>query len=212
MNEPKNYYDNNESGYNQQQLAGSLTHYTCDVNKAAKVFAQSGFRIAPRTITSYCSSNLLDCEKFINGKVTKWKITRKSIDERIETLKREGYPQAGTSEQKLANKPASNNEQQPAGISNPFNQIMNILKEELKEKNKQISEYQSIIHTQNKQFENLNQTIQLSNQTIQQLNNVLALPQMKDIASTMRKREGSDYTYDVPVRQVGDHEENVSDN
>jgi len=28
----------------------------------------------------------------------------------------------------------------------------------------------------------------------------------------MRKREGSDYTYDVPVRQVGDHEENVSDN
>ncbi|MFC1666028.1 hypothetical protein ACFL17_10485 [Pseudomonadota bacterium] len=155
------------------------------------------------TITSYCGSNLLDCEKYINGKVTKWKITRKSIDERIKTLKREGYPQAGISKQELANMPASIGEQQPAVTSNnPFDQIMHVLKEELKEKNKQISEYQSIIHVQNKQFENLNKTIQLSNQTIQQLNKTLALPQMKDLMTSTRETESHDYTYEVPVRRV----------
>ena len=159
MNQQNIHFDNSEAESSQQQLADFPTHYTCDVNKAAKVFAQSGFRIAPRTITSYCSSNLLDCEKFINGKVTKWKITRKSIDERIETLKREGYPQASISEQEPARKPAGSGEHQLVESRDSFNQIMDVLKDELREKNKQIFEYQSIIHTQNKQFENLNQTI-----------------------------------------------------
>ena len=192
-------YDITSDEGNRQQPGRPLPHYACDVKRAAKIFAQSGFRVAPRTITSYCCSNLLDCEKFINGNVTRWKITRESIDARIETLKREGFPLASSNQLQPAGMPAGNSEQKPAEVGDPTTEVLGVLKDELKEKNKQISEYQAIIHTQNKQFENLNQTIQLSNQTIQQLNSVLALPKLKDYIQSTGSNANPNYNYEVPV-------------
>ena len=196
----ENFVSHSEEQYvASQQPARPLPHYTCDVKQATEIFADNGFRVAPRTITSYCKSSLLDCEKFINGKVTKWKITRQSIDERIETLNREGNFLASISEQQPVSMPAGKSEQQPAETDGLIGEFVEVLKDELIEKNKQITEYQSIIHTQNKQFENLNKTIQLSNQTIQQLNNVLALPQMKEYVEASKERETHEFDYEDPV-------------
>ena len=160
--------------------------YSYTVSEAAAYLLQHGFRIAPRTISWHCQTNLLDCEKFVHGNVQKWKITKESLDERIESLKREGFQAASNNEQKPASMAASNSEQQQETANDLNTAIFKILNRELDEKNKQISEFQSILHEQNQQFENLNKTIQLSNQTIQQLNGILALPQVKDVVQTMR--------------------------
>ncbi len=174
----------------------SFPTYSYTVSEAATYLLQHGFRIAPRTISWHCQTNLLDCEKFVHGNVQKWKITKESLDERIETLKREGFQVASNSEQKPASIPASNNEQQPATAHELSTEIFKILKGELEEKNKQIAEFQSILHEQNQQFENLNKTIQLSNQTIQQLNGILALPQVKDVVQTMQGHEPAPQDYE----------------
>jgi chromosome segregation ATPase len=165
----------------------SLDAFSYSVNDAATYLLEHGFRIAPRTISWHCQTNLLDCEKFVHGNVQKWKITKDSLDDRIQTLKREGFPAASNNEQKPASLPASNSEQKLATESELGKQAIKILTEELHEKNKQIDEFQSIIHDHNQQFENLNKTIQLSNQTIQQINSILALPQVKDVMQSMRE-------------------------
>ena len=159
--------------------------YSYSVSEAASYFLEHGFRIAPRTIAWHCQTNLLDCEKFVHGNVQKWKITKESLDERIQTLKREGFQVAGNSEQMPASIPAGNSEQQPAVANELSTEIFKILNRELEEKNKQIAEFQSIAHAHSRQLENLNETIQLSNQTIQQLNGILALPQVKDVVQTI---------------------------
>ena len=173
---------------NCEQQPVSPQSYSYSVDEAVTYLREQGFRIAPRTISWHCQSNLLDCEKFIHGNVQKWKITKQSLDERIEMLKREGFQPASNSEQMPASMPASNNEQQPAAANELSTEIFKILNRELEEKNKQIAEFQSILHEQNQQFENLNKTIQLSNQTIQQLNGILALPQVKDVVQTMQNQ------------------------
>jgi predicted RNase H-like nuclease (RuvC/YqgF family) len=174
-----------------QSQPNGTASYSYSVNDAVTYLREHGFRVAPRTISWHCQTNLIDCEKFVHGNVQKWKITKESLDERIQTLKREGFQAASNSEQLPANIPASNNEQQPAAANELSTEIFKILNSELSEKNKQIAEFQSILHEQNQQFENLNKTIQLSNQTIQQLNNILALPQVKDVVSTMQKQNSS---------------------
>ena len=184
-----------------QQPAAPLPHYICDVHKASRLFADEGFRVAPRTITTYCRSNLLDCEKFVNGNVTKWKITRESIEKRIKTLQREGVSPASYSAPEPAELPASSSEQQQADGVGQIEQIVDLLKEELKEKNKQISEFHSIIHAQNRQFENLNETIQLSNETIQQLNKTLALPQLNSYLKSQNEDNNGDRSYQTGVRR-----------
>ena len=184
-----------------QQPAAPLPHYTCDVKKASRLFADHGFRVAPRTISTYCRSNLLDCEKFVNGNVTKWKITRDSIDGRIETLKREGVTPASDSELEPADLPAGNSQLQQAGSLGPLENMVDLLREELKEKNKQISEFHAIIHAQNRQFENLNETIQLSNQTIQQLNKTLALPQLNSYLKSLNESGNEDRSFQAEFRR-----------
>ena len=185
-----------------QQPANALPRYEHDVHQVAELFAQSGFQIAERTITSYCRANLLDCEKFVNGNVTKWKITQDSIDRRIETLKREGGISAGSSQQEPASTSASSSPQQPAHDALGKNELVEILKGELKEKNDQIREYQSIIHSHNALFDNLNKTIQLSNQSLQQLNGIIALPQVNEIVQKQTSSAMRDYTYEVPIRKI----------
>ena len=172
---------------NQEQPA-SFPSYSYSVNEAAAYLLNRGFRIAPRTISWHCQTNLLDCEKFVHGNIQKWKITKESLDDRIKTLKREGFPAASNNEQMPASTPASNNEQPLAAASELGTEIFKILTRELDEKNKQIAEFQSIVHEHNQQFGNLNKTIQLSNQTIQQLNGILALPQVKDVVQTMQNQ------------------------
>ncbi len=186
----------------QLEPADALPRYECDVHQVADLFSQNGFQIAERTITSYCRSNLLDCEKFVNGNVTKWKVTRDSVDKRIETLQREGGMQAGSNQQKPAGNPASDSELQPDAAGQSRNELVEILKGELKEKNDQIREYQSIIHSHNALFDNLNKTIQLSNQSLQQLNGIIALPQVSDIVQKQSERTSGDYTYEVPIRKI----------
>ncbi|RLA53146.1 MAG: hypothetical protein DRR42_05625 [Gammaproteobacteria bacterium] len=181
----------------QQPLPASPQSYSYSVDEAVTYLQEQGFRIAPRTVSWHCQTNLLDCEKFVHGNVQKWKITKESLDDRIKTLKREGFQASSNSEQMPASMPASNNEQQPATASALSAEIFKILNRELEEKNKQIAEFQSILHEQSQQFENLNKTIQLSNQTIQQLNSILALPQVKDVVQTMRNQEHDpDFGYD----------------
>ena len=177
----------------QQPLTASPRNYSYSVEEAVSYLQEQGFRIAPRTISWHCQTNLLDCEKFVHGNVQKWKITKESLDDRIKTLKREGFQAASNSEQLSASMPASNNGQQPATANELSAELFKVLNRELDEKNKQIAEFQSILHEQNQQFENLNKTIQLSNETIQQLNKTLALPQVKDVFQTMndQKREAS---------------------
>lgn len=170
----------------QQPLLASPQSYSYSVEEAVTYLQEQGFRTAPRTVSWHCQTNLLDCEKFIHGNVQKWKITKESLDDRIKTLKREGFQAASNSEQMPASIPAGNNEQQPAAANELSTEIFKILNRELEEKNKQIAEFQSIAHAHNRQLENLNETIQLSNQTIQQLNNILALPQVKDVVQTMQ--------------------------
>ena len=148
--------------------------YAYTLKGSVQYLLEHGFRFAPRTLSWHCQTELLDCKKFTCGSALKWKITKKSLDERIETLKREGYATA------------RNGEQLRAIAGNYETEFIEILKGELKDKNKQIDEFQSIIREHNKQFENLNKTIQLSNQTIQQLNRTLALPQVKDVLGAMR--------------------------
>jgi hypothetical protein len=176
--------NNDEAPASSKQLLVSDV-FSFSVNDATAYLLEHGFRIAPRTISWHCQTNLLDCEKFVHGNVQKWKITKESLDDRIRTLKREGFSAAGNNEQVPASLPASNSEQPPAAASELSAEIFNILNRELGEKNKQISEFQSILHEQSQQFENLNKTIQLSNQTIQQLNGILALPQVKDVLNTL---------------------------
>ena len=173
----------------QQPLPASHLLYSYSVDEAVTYFQEQGFRIAPRTISWHCQTNLLDCEKFVRGNVQKWKITKESLDDRIKTLKREGFQAASNSEQKPASMPASNNEQQPSAANELSTEIFKILNRELEEKNKQIAEFQAIAHAHGRQLENLNETIQLSNQTIQQLNNILALPQVKDVVQTMQEHK-----------------------
>jgi len=182
----------------QQPLPAALQSYSYTVDEAVTYLQEQGFRVAPRTISWHCQTNLLDCEKFVHGNVQKWKITKESLDDRIKSLKREGFQAASNSEQMPASIPASNNEQQPAATNELSTEIFKILNRELEEKNKQISEFQSILHEQNQQFENLNKTIQLSNQTIQQLNGILALPQVKEVVGTMRDSE-QPQKYDVDL-------------
>jgi hypothetical protein len=160
--------------------------YSYSVSDAVTYLREHGFRIAPRTISWHCQTNLLDCEKFVHGNVQKWKITKESLDDRIKILKREGFQAASISEQMPACIPAGNNEQQPAVANELSKEIFKVLNRELEEKNKQIAEFQSIAHAHNRQLENLNETIQLSNQTIQQLNSILALPQVRDVVKTMQ--------------------------
>jgi len=163
--------------------------YSYSVNEAVTYLREQGFRVAPRTISWHCQTNLLDCEKFVHGNVQKWKITKESLEDRIKVLKREGFKVASNSEQVPASIPAGNNEQQPATASELSTEIFKILNRELEEKNKQIAEFQLIIHEHNLQFGNLNKTIQLSNQTIQQLNGILALPQVKDVFQSMQDQK-----------------------
>jgi hypothetical protein len=177
-----------------QPLEESYSH-TAD--EAAEYFRSRGFRIAPRTISWHCQTNLLDCRKFTHGNVLKWKITKQSLDERIETLKREGNAIASNNRQEPASLPAGNSEQQQGPASELATEIINVMRGELEAKNKQIAEFQSIMKDHNQQFENLNQTIQLSNETIQQLNKTLALPQVKEVMVSMNQegvewREGKD--------------------
>ena len=164
--------------------------YDFTAEQAANYMRHHGFQVAPRTISWHCQTNLLDCQKFTQGNVLKWKITKQSLDERIETLKREGNAVARNNAQVPASLPAGNSEQQQAPANELATEIINVLRGELDAKNKQISEFQSIIKDHNKQFENLNQTIQLSNETIQQLNKTLALPQVKHVMDSMRQENG----------------------
>ena len=166
----------------QIQLEESYSH---TAEEAAEYLLGHGFRVAPRTISWHCQTNLLDCRKFTQGNVLKWKITKQSLDDRIETLKREGNAVASNNAQEPASLPAGNSEQQQAPASELATEIINVLRGELDAKNKQIDEFQSIIKDHNKQFENLNHTIQLSNETIQQLNKTLALPQVKEVMDSM---------------------------
>ena len=107
----------------------------------------------------------------------------------MESLKREGSPIASNSAQLPASNPAGNSAQVPAIAGEQANEIVEILRDELAEKNRQIASFQDIVHEHNRQFENLNQTIQLSNQTIQQLNRTLALPQVREVVASMQKDE-----------------------
>ena len=175
-----------EPASSEQLLPVSPSDYAYSVDEAAEYLLQNGYRIAPRTLSWHCQTNLLDCQKFVHGNVQKWKITKESLDDRIKTLKREGFASASNSGQSPASIPASYSEQQLAAASDLGTEIIKILKGELQEKNKQIDEFQTIIRDHNQQFENLNQTIQLSNQTIQQLNGILALPQVKDVVRSMQ--------------------------
>ena len=170
------------------QLEESYSH---TAEEAAEYLLGHGFRVAPRTISWHCQTNLLDCRKFTQGNVLKWKITKQSLDERIETLKREGNAIASSNPQEPASLPAGNSEQQQAPASELAAEIISVLRGELDAKNKQISEFQSIMKDHNKQFENLNHTIQLSNQTIQQLNKTLALPQVKEVMDSMGQEKMS---------------------
>ena len=163
--------------------------YSQTTESAAAWFAQHGIQLAPRTLMWYCQNNILDCEKFANGKVLRWKITQDSLDQRLESLKREGSPIASNSAQLPASNPAGNSAQLPAMASEQSNEIVEILRDELAEKNRQIASFQDIVHEHNRQFENLNQTIQLSNQTIQQLNRTLALPQVREVVASMQQDE-----------------------
>ena len=164
------------------QLEVSYSH---TAEEAAAYLLEHGFRIAPRTISWHCQTNLLDCRKFTQGNVLKWKITKQSLDDRIETLKREGNATASSSMQEPASLPAGNTEQQQAPASELATEIINVMRGELDAKNRQIAEFQTIIKDHNQQFENLNRTIQLSNETIQQLNKTLALPQVKEVMQSM---------------------------
>ena len=94
-----------------EQQPTSPQSYSYSVDEAVTYLQEQGFRIAPRTISWHCQTNLLDCEKFVHGNVQKWKITKESLDDRIKTLKREGFPAASNNEQMPASTPASNNEQ-----------------------------------------------------------------------------------------------------
>lgn len=178
---------------NTKNQAEEPKRYSLTIEDAAEYLLSAGYRTAPRTIAWHCQTNLLDCRKFTSGNTLKWKITRASLDERIETLKREGTAIAGNGEQLPASNVASNSAQVPAGASELSVEIMQVLRSELDEKNKQIAEFQHIVREHNKQFENLNRTIQLSNETIQQLNRTLALPQVREVMeSTNRSWERSD--------------------
>jgi len=176
--------------------------YSHTAEEAAKYLLGHGFRVAPRTISWHCQTNLLDCRKFTQGNVLKWKITRQSLDDRIETLKREGNAIASNSPQQPASLPAGNSEQQLAPASELATEIINVMRGELDAKNKQIDEFQSIIKDHNQQFENLNRTIQLSNQTIQQLNKTLALPQVKEVMDSM----GNDKVLWQSRQETNDHQ------
>lgn len=164
--------------------------YSHTAEEAAAYLLEHGFRIAPRTISWHYQTNLLDCRKFTQGNVLKWKITQQSLDDRIETLKREGNAIASSSAQEPASLPAGNSAQQPAPASELATEIINVMRGELDAKNRQIEEFQTIIKDHNQQFENLNRTIQLSNETIQQLNKTLALPQVKEVMQSMGEEKG----------------------
>jgi chromosome segregation ATPase len=200
INEP----GNEPASCEQPQPVASLV-YSYSIVEAATYLLHHGIRVAPRTMAWHCQTNLLDCEKFVNGNVQKWKITKESLDDRIKTLKREGFATASNSGQVPAGMPAGNSEQQLAAASELGTEIIKILKNELQEKNKQIEEFQTIIREHNQQFENLNQTIQLSNRTIQQLNGILALPQVKDVVRSMKEQQQSTRgAYDTSAAPVYD--------
>lgn len=186
---------------NESQPDESL-RYSLTVEDAADYLLSAGYRTAPRTIAWHCQTNLLDCRKFTNGNTLKWKITRASLDERIETLKREGIATANSNEQLPASKSARNSPQVPAGASELSVEIIHVLRSELDEKNKQIAEFQNLFREHNKQFENLNRTIQLSNETIQQLNRTLALPQVRKVM------ESSNRSWDHAARTETDRNSN----
>ncbi len=189
MEHPTANESENEVASSEQLQSTSALHYSYTVDEAVTYLLQHGYRVAPRTISWHCQTNLLDCEKFVHGNVQKWKITKDSLDDRIKTMEREGFAAAGNNGQLPASKPAGNSEQLQATASELGTEIIKILKGELQEKNKQIDEFQTIIREHNQQFENLNQTIQLSNQTIQQLNGILALPQVKDVVQSMQEQK-----------------------
>jgi len=204
MHSQQENIDNSSNDSSEQLLSPSLTDYSQTIEEAAHYYLARGFRVAPRTIAWHCQTNLLDCRKFTQGNVLKWKITQQSLDERIETLKREGVAVASSNAQLPAGQPAGNSELQHASASELGTEIIKILKDELHEKNQQITEFQAIIRDHNQQLENLNDTIQLSNQTIQQLNRTLALPQVKDVvvASMQRRSPENHYpTVDNPTDQ-----------
>lgn len=185
-----------------QLPAPARDQYAYTVEESVLYFLDHGYRIAPRTVSWHCQTELLDCKKFASGSALKWKITKKSLDERIKTLEREGSATARNSQQLPAGMPAGNSEQLPEIAGTYEAELIELLKGELKDKNKQIDEFQSIIREHNKQFENLNETIQLSNQTIQQLNRTLALPQVKDVIGAMHRDD-----HDVSVtHDYRDHE------
>lgn len=190
---------------NEQLQTANNEHYTHTVEDAATYLLAHGFRIAPRTIAWHCQTSLLDCRKFTSGNTLKWKITRASLDERIETLKREGIPTASSSEQLPAGSAARSSAQEPAGASELSVEIIQVLRSELDEKTKQIGEFQHIFREHNKQFENLNRTIQLSNETIQQLNRTLALPQVRKVM------ESSNRPWDHAARTETDPNSNQRD-
>jgi len=161
--------------------------FSYNTEEASEYLLKNGYRVAPRTISWHCQTNLLDCKKFTHGNVLKWKITKQSLDERIEALTREGNATASNNEQQPASLPASNSPQEQAPESGLAAEIISVMRGELDAKNRQIAEFQSIIKDHNHQFENLNRTIQLSNQTIQQLNKTLALPQVKDLMASAKQ-------------------------
>ena len=189
----------------EQLIADDDTRYSLTIDNAAEYLLSNGFRTAPRTIAWHCQTNLLDCRKFTSGNTLKWKITRASLDERIETLKREEITAASSSEQLPASNAESNSTQMPAGASELSVEIIQVLRSELDEKNKQIAEFQNIFREHNKQFENLNRTIQLSNETIQQLNRTLALPQVRKVM------ESSNRPWDHAARTETDLNSNQRD-
>ncbi len=200
-----------DAGIKQLQPPATPT-YSHTIEEAAHYFLDKGFRIAPRTIAWHCQTNLLDCQKFTQGNVLKWKITKQSLNERIETLNREGIATAGNGEQLPASMPAGNSAQQPAPASELGTEIIKVLTGELEEKNKQIAEFQAIVRDHNQQFGNLNRTIQLSNETIQQLNRTLALPQVKDVMASMNERGAEpDQTYSYHSAEQTETDENESD-